>query len=68
MNNESHRLGEPFDERANEDGYFALKEHALMEKLKSEHQKAQAAERQVQMTTCPKCSGNWQNIALRAGK
>jgi hypothetical protein len=57
MKNESHRLGEPFDERANEDGYFALKEHALMEQLKSEHQKAEAAERQVQMTTCPKCSG-----------
>ena len=30
MKNETNRAGEPFDERANEDSYFALKEHALI--------------------------------------
>ena len=46
-----------FDERANEDGYFAVKEHELIEGLKAEFQKDETDRRQAQMATCPKCSG-----------
>jgi len=65
MKNETNRAGEPFDERANEDSYFALKEHALIEEMKSEHQKAEAAERRVLMATCPKCSGKLANYTVK---
>jgi TFIIB-like protein len=57
MKNESERLAEPFDERANEDSYFAVQEHELIEQMKSEHQKVEGAKRQALMATCPKCSG-----------
>jgi len=49
--------GEPFDPFANEDSYFAVQEHELMEQMKAEHQKAEAAKRQDLMVICPKCSG-----------
>lgn len=49
--------GEPFDERANEDSYFAVQEHELIEQMKSEHRKAEAATREALLASCPKCSG-----------
>jgi Zn-finger nucleic acid-binding protein len=48
-----------FDERANEDSYFATKEHELIDELKFEFQSAEAARRETQMMTCPKCSGKF---------
>jgi Zn-finger nucleic acid-binding protein len=48
-----------FDEHANEDTYFAAKEHELIEDLKSEFHKVEAARRETQMATCPKCSGKF---------
>ena len=59
MKNETHRSAEPFDAHANEDSYFALREHERIEQMKSEHQKAEAAKRQVLAATCPKCSGQF---------
>jgi hypothetical protein len=59
MENEKHLLVE-FDERANEDGYFAAKEHELLEEMKLEFHKAEAARRAAQMATCPKCSGKFE--------
>lgn len=58
MKNEKDRSGENFDERAYEDGYFAVKEHELIEGLKAEFQKDQADRREARMASCPKCSGN----------
>ncbi len=49
-----------FDEHANEDGYFANKEHELIEDMRLEFHKAQAARREAEMATCPKCSGKFQ--------
>ncbi len=59
MKSEANRPGEipQFDERANEDSYFAVQEHELIEQMQSEHRKAEAMGRQARMTTCPKCSG-----------
>jgi hypothetical protein len=57
MKNETNRLGEPFDTHANEDSYFAVQEHALIEQMKIEHLKTEAAKRQALMMICPKCSG-----------
>lgn len=65
MKNETNRPGEPFDEHANEDSYFALKEHELIEEMKSDHQKTEAAERRVLMATCPKCSGKLANDTVK---
>jgi Zn-finger nucleic acid-binding protein len=36
-----------------------VQEHELIEQMKSEHQKAEAAKRQALMATCPKCSGKF---------
>ena len=58
MKNETHRHGEPFDAHANEDSYFALHEHELIERMKNENQRADATKRQALMATCPKCLGN----------
>jgi hypothetical protein len=62
MENEKHLLLESlkFDERANEDGYFAAKEHELLEEMKLEFHKAEAARRAAQMATCPNCSGTFE--------
>jgi Zn-finger nucleic acid-binding protein len=59
MENDEDRLGEKlkFDERANEDSYFAVKEHELIEGMKAEFQKVEAARREGQIVNCPKCSG-----------
>src|ERR687897_1438716 len=59
MKNEKDRFGEktPFVERANEDIYFAGKEHELIEDMKAEFQKVEAAKREGQIVNCPKCPG-----------
>ena len=57
MEDGKDRLGEKFDERANEDKYFALKEHELIEGMKAEFQKVEAARREAQIVNCPKCPG-----------
>ena len=59
MENGKDRSGEDlnFDERSNEDSYFAAKEHELIEGMKAEFQKIEAARRAGQMVNCPKCSG-----------
>ena len=59
MKNEKNRQDEPFNERANEDGYFAAKEHQLIERLKTEFYNTEAALRAAQMMICPKCSGKF---------
>jgi Zn-finger nucleic acid-binding protein len=64
MKNEPNRLGEPFDQRANEDSYFAVQEHELIEQMKSEHQKVEAARREAQMAICPKCSGKFEKYRI----
>ena len=48
-----------FDEHANEDSYFAAKEHELVEDMKFEFHKAEEGRREAQMATCPKCSGQF---------
>jgi len=60
MKNEKDRCDEDFDERANEDSYFAAKEHDLIEGMKAEFQKHEAATRVAQMASCPKCSGKFE--------
>lgn len=62
MENGKDRLGEVlnFDEQANEDSYFAVKEHELIEGLKTEFQKNEADRREAQMASCPKCSGKFE--------
>jgi Zn-finger nucleic acid-binding protein len=61
MKRETNRSEEKsaFDEHANEDSYFATKEHELIDELKFEFQSAEAARRETQMMTCPKCSGKF---------
>lgn len=64
MKSETTRTEENFDERANEDSYFAAKEHELIEDMRLEFHKAQAARREAEMATCPKCSGRFQKYPL----
>ena len=59
MKSETHRPEEKFDERANEDSYFAAKEHELIEEMKTELHHAEAARREARMMSCPKCSGKF---------
>ena len=61
MKRETHRPGDdpPFDEHANEESYFAVKEHDLVENMKSEFRKDETARRAAQMAICPKCSGKF---------
>lgn len=48
-----------FDERANEDAFFAAKEYELIEGLKVEFQKDERDRREREMANCPKCSGKF---------
>ena len=59
MENDKDCLGErlKFDERANEDGYFAVKEHELIEGMKAEFQRVELVRREGQIVNCPKCPG-----------
>ena len=61
MKSETNRDAEKpqFDEHANEDSYFAVKEHELVDDMKTEHRKVEAARRETQMAICPKCSGKF---------
>jgi len=61
MKSETQRPGDKpqFDERANEDSYFAVKEYELVSDMKTEHRKVEAARREAQMASCPKCSGKF---------
>ena len=54
-----NRFGEnvEFDERANEDRYFALKEHDRIDEMKVDFQNAEAARRERQVGNCPMCAG-----------
>jgi len=67
MKSETRRPGdEPqFDEHANEDSYFAAKEHELIEDMKFEFHKAEEVRREAQMATCPKCSGQFGKYAVK---
>jgi Zn-finger nucleic acid-binding protein len=59
--NKNHPTESPnFNERANEDGYFAMKEHELLREMKLEFHKAESARRAAQIATCPKCSGTFE--------
>ena len=57
MNNDIHRPAEPFDPHANEESFFALQEHELIEQMKREHQNSEEIKRQALAQSCPKCSG-----------
>ena len=59
MEDGQDRSGEKlkFDERANEDTYFAAKEHELIEEMKTEFRKGEAAKREAQLISCPSCPG-----------
>lgn len=59
MKNETDRPAEVFDERANEESYFAAKEHELIDELKTEFREREAARREARMMICPKCSGKF---------
>ena len=65
MKSETNRPEEKFDERANEDSYFAAKEHELIEEMKTELRKVEAVRREAQMTTCPKCSGKFAKYTVK---
>lgn len=60
MNKEKNRLRKnvEFDERANEEGYFALKEHQRIEEMKAAFQETEKARREALAVRCPKCPGN----------
>jgi Zn-finger nucleic acid-binding protein len=57
--NKQNRFGEnvEFDERANEDRYFALKEHERINEMKVDFKIAEAARRERQVGNCPMCAG-----------
>lgn len=59
MMSASNRAEEKFDERANEDGYFAAKEHDLIDEMKTEFRNIEAARREARSMICPKCSGTF---------
>ena len=65
MKNEPHRPAEPFDPHANEESYFALQEHELVEQMKREHQKAEAVKRQALAESCPKCFGKLSKYSVK---
>ena len=59
MKSETNRPEEQFNERANEDSYFATKEHKLIQGMKTEFHNSEVARRVAQMIRCPKCSGQF---------
>ena len=66
MKSETRRTADnpPFDEHANEESYFAAKEHELIEDMKSEFRKDETARRAAQMAICPKCSGKFEKYQI----
>lgn len=65
MNNKKDRFNENFDERANEDSYFAAKEYELIEGMKAEFQKNEAARREAQKVNCPMCPGRLEKYRFK---
>ena len=57
MPNNTNQTEEKFDERANEDSYFATKEHELIEAMRAEFQRTEITKRAGRIVSCPKCSG-----------
>jgi Zn-finger nucleic acid-binding protein len=57
MKNAKDRLGEKFVERAEEDLYFAAKDRELIDEMKGEFQKAEAARGKERILSCPNCAG-----------
>jgi Zn-finger nucleic acid-binding protein len=57
--NKQNRSGQnvEFDERANEDRYFALKERERIDEMKVDFKNAEAARREGQVGNCPVCAG-----------
>jgi Zn-finger nucleic acid-binding protein len=53
-----------FDERANEDNYFAAREYELIQGMKAEFQKIEAARREGQIVNCPKCPGKLEKYSF----
>ena len=66
MKDEKNLFGETvrFDERANEDNYFAAKEYKLIEGMKGEFQKVEAARREGRIVNCPKCTGRLERYSF----
>jgi Zn-finger nucleic acid-binding protein len=66
MPDEKDRFGEKLRllEKAREDIYFAAKDRALIEKLKTALQKSPSGETSVQLK-CPKCRGEWAAYTFR---
>ena len=65
MENEKDRSGEKFVERANEDFYFAARDRELIEEMKADLQKVEAAKRGGQVLTCPKCPGKLESYRFK---
>ena len=65
MKSEKDRFNEDFDERANEDSYFAAKEYELIEGMKAEFQKNEAARREAQKVNCPMCPGRLEKYRFK---
>jgi hypothetical protein len=67
MKNEKDRFDKnvKFDERGNEDNYFAAKEYELIEGMKGEFQKLEAARREGQTVHCPKCPGRLERYSFK---
>ena len=61
-----HRSGEnvEFDERANEDRYFALKDRERIDEMKVDFGNAEAARRERQVGSCPTCAGKLEKYAF----
>jgi Zn-finger nucleic acid-binding protein len=53
-----------FDERANEDRYFALKERERIDEMKVDFQNAEAARRERQVGSCPMCAAKLEQYAF----
>jgi Zn-finger nucleic acid-binding protein len=65
MKNEKDRFGENFNERANEDSYFAAKEYELIQGMKAEFQKDEAARREAEIVNCPLCPGRLETYEFK---
>ena len=65
MKSQSKVVDEPFDERANEDSYFAVREHDLIEQRKNEYQESEAEKREARIAICPKCSGRFAKYQVK---
>ena len=65
MKNEPYERTEPFDPHDNEESYFALQEHELIEQMKREHHDAEAVKRRALAASCPKCSGKLSKYTIK---